>query len=278
MTDIRTQVRMVMGLPFSLHLGSNADDLTRSSLDLLWNDVERADLIFSTYRPDSDISRYLRGEIGVEQCDPAVQTVLSLADTAKRLTGGAFDINGPRCTDPSGLVKGWAAELAFTRTGITHGYLNAGGDLICRGPDRCWRIGIEHPADTGGLITVLAVGTGAIATSGRAHRGPHLWDPWAGTTCESRWQATVVGPELVWADVLATAAAVAGPGRFDRIDWPVGYHALLCDPQGEAYATEGLAALIPADIPDLHTQPLASAISHPRSVGQSRPPAKLPKT
>ena len=52
-----------------------------------------ADRVFSTYRPDSDISRIRRREIAVRDADPAVAQVLDFAEIARRLTGGAFDVN-----------------------------------------------------------------------------------------------------------------------------------------------------------------------------------------
>ena len=248
-TAIPADVRFIMGLPFSLHLGNSARAPTPADMETMWRELERYDRIFSTYRPDSQISRYFRGDLELTDCDPSVADVLALADTAHLRTNGTFDINGPTGPDPSGVVKGWAAQTAFARTGIEHGYLNAGGDITLTGPDRSWRIGVEHPADPTGLLTVVEIGTGAIATSGRAHRGDHLWDPHSGRPSHTRWQATVIGPELIWADILATAAAVAGPERFRTLDWPDGYQALLCDRQGVAFGTPGFDNYFAADTP-----------------------------
>ena len=49
---------------------------------------------------------------------------------------------------------------------------------------------------------------GAVATSGSAARGAHVVDPRTGRGITRSGSATVVGPELLWADVWATAAWV----------------------------------------------------------------------
>ena len=82
--------------------------------------------------------------------------------------------------DPSGVVKGWAVEraAATSSAGDTDFCLSAGGDLVCRtaDPSAAWRIGIEDPHDPSRVIAVVPVRTGAVATSGTAHRGDHLVD------------------------------------------------------------------------------------------------------
>jgi thiamine biosynthesis lipoprotein len=47
-----------------------------------------------------------------------------------------------------------------------------------------------------------------VATSGAAARGAHVVDPRTGLGIERAGSATVVGPDLLWADVWATAAWV----------------------------------------------------------------------
>ncbi|WP_353647448.1 FAD:protein FMN transferase [Nakamurella sp. A5-74] len=217
--------------------------------------LERVDRVFSTYRPVSDVIR-VRAGTPVEDVDPDVALVLQLAATAHRITGGLFDVREGAELDPSGVVKGWATGAAFADSGLGAfpGYLNAGGDLAVNGGP--WRIGIEHPADPTGLLTVLAVTGGAVATSGSAHRGSHLWDPRTGQPVMNPWQATVVGPELVWADILATAAAVAGPETLDVTSWPADYEVLLCSSTGEVRTSRGFERWIAPDIGSLSSAEL----------------------
>ena len=64
--------------------------------------------------------------------------------------------------DPSGVVKGWAAERAATRLADlpdTDYCLSAGGDITCRtlDPDAPpWRVGIEDPHDPTRLVATEA--------------------------------------------------------------------------------------------------------------------------
>lgn len=246
MSGLQVRAWNQLGLPFSLHVRDTAAEVVDAAVERMRAMLEHADRVFSTYRPDSDVQR-LRAGAAVADVDPDVAVVLDLAATAHRTTGGLFDVRSGADLDPSGVVKGWAASAAFAGSGLTdrEAYLNAGGDLVVSGGS--WRIGIEHPADPTGLLTVLTVTGGAVATSGTVHRGPHLWDPRTGAPARDPWQATVVGPELVWADVLATAAAVAGPDDLDVTGWPEGYEVLLCSPLGEVRMSRGFEGWIAAD-------------------------------
>ncbi len=51
---------------------------------------------------------------------------------------------------------------------------------------------------------------GAVATSGTAAHGAHLYDPATGRYIGRSGSVTVIGPELVWADIWATALLAGG--------------------------------------------------------------------
>ena len=95
-----------------------------------------------------------------------------------------------------------------------------------------WRIGIEHPHDPGRLIAVVPVTTGAVATSGTAHRGQHLVDARTGRPPSGVASVTVVAASLTIADIDATAAYARGedaarwlgarPGRTGLVVWADG--------------------------------------------------------
>ena len=245
---------MIMGLPFSVHLRGAADPgEVDAAVDAVWESLRRADEIFSTYRPDSDISRIGRRELRIRDADPDVAEVLDFAEIARRLTGGTFDVHGSGWLDPSGIVKGWAASRAagpLRALGVDH-YLNAGGDVLLRSlsTERPWRIGIEHPADPNGLLAVVELPRGAVATSGGAHRGAHIWNPATGEPAAGIAQATVVGPSLVWADILATAVVAGGLDRMDQRQWPPGHEVLLVTADGRVLGSPGFRALLAADVP-----------------------------
>jgi thiamine biosynthesis lipoprotein len=86
-----------MGMPISLALrGRHAvDEAGRSAWIRVVASLREADLVFSTYRPDSVISRLGRGEIGPSDCPPEVAEVLRLGEIATTDSHGAFDVRRP---------------------------------------------------------------------------------------------------------------------------------------------------------------------------------------
>jgi thiamine biosynthesis lipoprotein len=69
-----------------------------------------------------------------------------------------------------------------------------------------WRIGIEHATDPRRIRAVVPLRSGAVATSGLAHRGAHVVDARSGRAPTALASVTVVGPDLTGADIDATAA------------------------------------------------------------------------
>ena len=250
----RAWVQQIMGMPISIHLrGAGVDDpAAAAAVDAVFGELRAVDAVFSTYRSDSDVSRLNRHETTVAACHPDVATVVELCDEARARTGGAFDphLPGPdgrRWFDPSGLVKGWAAERAAGRLrrlaplGVDF-CLNAGGDVVvgvagesCSG----WRVGVEDPDDVRRILGVVPLRSGAVATSGSAHRGAHIVDPRTGRPAEALRAATVTGPSLLWADVYATTTIVTGVATLEAIATLPGYEALVITPAGDALATPG---------------------------------------
>ncbi len=220
--------------------------------------LRRYDQMFSPFRDDSVLNAVRSGRMEPPAAGAEFAEVMGLADQALRKTQGAFDVHYAQALDPSGLVKGWAAERACRALAELPAdyYLNAGGDIFCAAVDQPWRLGVEHPFDTRGLITVVALAEGAMATSGSVHRGAHIVDPATGTAAEGLRQVTVVGPSLTWADVWATAivargwSAVAEPADpLIRACVADGFEVFAVTDEDEVFATPGFAAYQVGDIP-----------------------------
>jgi FAD:protein FMN transferase len=231
-------VEQVMGLPVSVHVRGPAprDRDVVVAVREAFRVLHRADEVFSTYRPTSEVSRIDRGELTLADASPEVREVSALAERARQETDGLFDVrlpgrDGLRRFDPSGVVKGWAADRAARVLDAIpgHGYcLNAGGDVVVGGATLDappWRIGIDNPGRRG-LLGFVDRATGAVATSGSAARGDHVVDPRTGSSPRALLSATVSGPSLVQADVLATAAFVLGEDAVRWIERFPGYEAL----------------------------------------------------
>jgi FAD:protein FMN transferase len=230
-TPLRRHVEHVMGMPISLALrGRHAADARGSAA---WADavavLREADRVFSTYRPDSVISLLCGGDLRLPDCPPEiaaqVREVLALGDAAERDSGGAFALRRDGVLDPSGVVKGWAADRAAVHLAAlpdTDFCLSAGGDITCRTLDPSappWRIGIEDPHDPRRLVARIPLHTGAVATSGAAHRGAHIIDARTGRPPLGVASVTVIGPSLTAVDIDATAAYALGP---DAARWLAG--------------------------------------------------------
>lgn len=87
------------------------------------------------------------------------------------------------------------------------------------------------------MLDVVERARGAVATSGTARRGAHITDPRSGRPAGAVRSVTVVGPELLWADVYATAAVARGADALDWLATLDGYAALLVDAAGRIRAT-----------------------------------------
>ena len=171
---------------------------------------------FTTYQPDSEVMQIERGELAVEDAHADVREVLHACAVLRAESEGAFDAWRGGRLDPSGYVKGWAAERAaaeLRRAGATRFALNVGGDVICAGdaePGEPWRIGVRHPSDASRMALVLGIRDGAVATSGAYERGEHIVDARTGRHASDWRSVTVVAADLATADAIATAALAMG--------------------------------------------------------------------
>jgi FAD:protein FMN transferase len=205
--------------------------------------LQRADALFSTWKPHSPISCIRRGELRQEEAPLPVGMVLLACENARRVSNGWFDPWAmPGGLDPSGYVKGWAAQRALealVRSGVAGAIVNAAGDIATFGhPEGSgrFRIGIVDPQAPRNLACVVEI-DGAIATSGTHERGPHLIDPHSGEARCRVGSASVTGPDLGLADALATALAVVGEDGLSMVDRLDGYEALVIARDGSWIST-----------------------------------------
>ena len=241
-----------MGTVASLHVHDEADEAVLiAGAQAVADELDRLEAMFSTFRPDSEISRTNRRELHLLDCSPEVVDVLDACTWLEHASGGAFTVHPPDrpgTIDPAGYVKGWATERAsrlLTEAGLVDWYLSVGGDLQAHGRPRDadrWVFAVAHPLRPGEVVATLAVEEGAVATSGTAERGRHLWDGRTGERATGLASVTVTGPHLAWADALATAAFAMGPEGIGWVAGFDGYHALAVDLDGRVVADPVLAA------------------------------------
>ncbi|HET7900605.1 MAG TPA: FAD:protein FMN transferase [Candidatus Nanopelagicales bacterium] len=183
-----------------------APQLLADAWDAVHDELDRISRAFSVSRPDSAVAQLRAGATLL--VDDGVATVIDRCLEARTLTGGAFDpwaLDGG--FDPSGLLHGWTAEVCadvLRRYGLRRFCVDVSGDLLCRG--EVWRVAVTHPDDALRSVATLEACDAAVATS----RWDAVVDPRSGLRASGARQATVVGPDAVLADALATALVVDG--------------------------------------------------------------------
>lgn len=127
--------------------------------------------------------------------------------------------------DLGGIAKGYAVDQAMAllrKRGITRALVDGGGDILAGDPPpgrEGWVIAIQalRPGGEPGPRVVLA--RRAIATSGDleqavvidGRRYSHIVDPRTGLALTGPSSVTVLAPDCMTADALATAVSVLGP-------------------------------------------------------------------
>jgi thiamine biosynthesis lipoprotein len=123
-----------------------------------------------------------------------------------------------------GIAKGYIVDRMadlLTCHGIHQFLIDAGGDIRVNGlkqPGRPWTVAVRDPATDGVLPQAIALRGGAVATSGGyerfydpGRRFHHLIDPSSGCSPAGTWSVSVIAPNALAADALATTVYVLGP-------------------------------------------------------------------
>lgn len=182
---------------------------------------------FSHYRVDSDIMRWLGGHPISPDAVADVQSVLAACHRLHDESGGVFSIRDPRtgAIDTAGYVKGMSIARAadtLRARGVRNGLVSVGGDSYSWGsaqPGRPWRVAVADPTDRRRVVAILDATDRAVATSGTAERGEHIWRRMGTPRSEVR-SFTVVGPDIASADSYATVGFAMG---VDGIEWVAGH-------------------------------------------------------
>jgi FAD:protein FMN transferase len=153
----------------------------------------------------------------------------------------------PLILDLGAVVKGLAIDMAARELESWKNFaINAGGDLYFGGRNPRgdpWCVGIRHPR-MDGLIATLRVSNEAVCTSGDYERlgtndEGHIFDPRTGTSACGVASATVIAPNAMLADALATAAFVLGPADGIALLTRVGVEGLIVTLALERHQTQG---------------------------------------
>ena len=236
-----------MGMPITVHVTHDSPD----GVQLVFDYFRSVDARYSTYKPNSEISRINQG-LPVGKQSAEMMRVLALCEQTKALTNGYFDIKRPDGTiDPSGLVKGWAIHNAahmLLRRGVTNFCIEAGGDVQVHGrspENEVWHVGIRNPFDMDSIIKVAGLHDCGMATSGTYVRGQHIYNPRDNYhKVDDVVSLTVIGPNIYDADRYATAAFAMGQEGIAFIESIPALEGYMIDKDKVATYTSGFGGYI----------------------------------
>jgi thiamine biosynthesis lipoprotein len=243
-----------MGMPVTVNVLDDA--VATEALDRVFEDFTLLDLTFSPFRPESEVSQINRGAIRVDEAGELVSQAIELCRQYERATDGYFSAWIAGRFDPSGLVKGWAIDRASSildSYGYRDFFVDAGGDVQTHGHNAeggPWRVGVRHPVERDKVARVVLASGLAVATSGTYEKGDHIIDPHTGKQANALLSFTVVGPDILQADVYATAGFAMGSRGLEFVARSPGYEAFAIDLHLRAGYTQGFEALCERLIPE----------------------------
>lgn len=208
-----------MGTMASIHVPAHAvqtlgEDAAQVAIGEAIEVITGIDHRFSHYNPDSEIEAMVAGREISQEARDEIDGVLAACRRLTQQSNGAFSTTNPTTgrLDTAGYVKGYAIARAadvLTLSGLESFLIGIGGDCYASGTvdgTRPWGVMVAHPDRAAEVLAVVPAQNLAVATSGSAQRGEHIWNS------RSHWrQLTVIGPRIELADAYATIAYALGP-------------------------------------------------------------------
>jgi thiamine biosynthesis lipoprotein len=214
------QTKLIMSMPITLQINHDQDLLLHQTFQRVFRYFQDIDEKFSPYKPTSQTSRFNQNPV---QHKPSKQLkeILQTCYDYERKTNGYFQINYNGIIDPSGLVKSYAIDKAYSiiREHYDDFYLEVGGDIVVSKPVnsvQSWTIGVRNPFELNQIVKTIVLQNGAVATSGNYVKKNHIFNPLNGQVVVNPVSLTVIGQSIIDADVMATAAFAMGP---DGVNW-----------------------------------------------------------
>lgn len=230
-------VQHYMGMPISLDIPHCKN---KSVFSACWQLCEQIDQQFSPYISTSEVSRIAIGSLLLQNASPTMQDIATLADGYDRQTNGYFSIYFNGVFNPTGIVKAWAIKqlaLYIEASGYGTYLINAGGDILCNSiTKKRWQLAISSPLNPNSTIGTITADNLAIATSGSYQKGAHIYDPKTGTPTTALKSVTVIGPDIITADVYATALYAMGLNALPFAKTLVGYSSYIIDANNVLYS------------------------------------------
>jgi len=243
------ETRIIMGMPITVEI---VDALDPDLFCQVFTYFDSVDARFSTYRENSEICAFNRGEIAEQNFSADMRAVFALAHATHADSQGFFNMMTMDGTcDPSGIVKGWAIRNAaeiLAREGVENYFIDAGGDIQSSGKNEdgeFWRVGIRSPFHLSEVIKIVEPRGQGIATSGSYVRGEHIYNPHLPQQkLKDVVSLTVIGPDVLEADRFATAAFAMGADGVYFIESLEGFEAYQVNARGIATQTTSFGGYV----------------------------------
>jgi FAD:protein FMN transferase len=218
----------VLGTSLALRFRASSQSAAEQAEQAVLAEITRLEKLFSSFNPESELRQWR----GTQPLSPELGELLDAAECWRERTGGAFH---PGVT--AGLAPLWQREkdgrftrfsdVPFTLNAIAKGEIvdracavalspeagvfevvvNIGGDLCVRGECRV-KATVRAATENAPPLSQVGLMNQALATSGTARRGLHLYDPRTGQPVSALLSASVIAPSARVADVLATVFCV----------------------------------------------------------------------
>ncbi len=182
-----------------------------------------------------------------------------LMEIEEREEGALVRLAEGQGIDLGAVAKGFTSDRVaqiFRSYGLESGLIYLGGNVHCLGSKpggADWRIGIQDPGNSAGIVGVLAVSGKAVITSGAYERYfkdeetgktyHHILDPATGCPAETGISSvTIVSPDGTLADSLSTACFVMGLEKSVEYwrEYGDDFEMIIMDDEGLIHLTEGL--------------------------------------
>ncbi len=238
-----------MGTTVSLEITDKRMLNTDQIVEKIKSCFNNLDNIFSTYKPDSFITKLNQGSVVITDSSE-VEHVMDLAENFSKQTNKYFDVKNIQGEiDPSGIVKAYAISQAgkiLIKNGFNNWCLNCGGDILVHdGSNKKWSIGIMDPDSKRNLLSQVNLNKVfcSIATSGFSERGNHIWNN-VDDVESNIIQATVISDDIIFSDILATTLISTGSKALDWFFGSKNFEALLVLKDRSLLATPGYQKLV----------------------------------
>lgn len=228
---------------------TDRDSALTSAIECATERFDALDRRFSLYRDDSEATAITRGELALTEASPEMRAAYAESLEWRNRTNYTFTPHRPDgVLDLSGTIKAVGiaqAADALGDAGFGTFLINAGGDILASGtPTDGWRVGVADPESRENLITAITLNETyrAMATSGTAERGEHIWR--RPDTDTSFRQVTVLASDIMTADVLATTIIAGGHDSLDHATTNFDVAVLVVKADGSLLANEKFQELM----------------------------------